>query len=103
MKAKIPQITDFRLPVTVYRSGILIALLLYTTFAPSVSPSDAQYQLWMPANFLRDLVGPTALKAIWGLMLSVHALEGAFTFRLARKHSMPFGTAVRAFASFSPG
>ncbi|KAI0313797.1 hypothetical protein OF83DRAFT_1165454 [Amylostereum chailletii] len=84
--AKTPQISTFRLPRTVWQTGVLVALLIYTTLAPTNDPSP----VWLPANALRSTIArPLVIQASWGLVAVAHLLEGLYATSLARKHQMP--------------
>ncbi|ETW76764.1 hypothetical protein HETIRDRAFT_327988 [Heterobasidion irregulare TC 32-1] len=89
--AKAPPITSFRLPLRTFQTFSLISFLVYTTYAPVNDPSP----VWAVGQFLHSLVGgQTTMAFIWVFLGVVHAGEGLYATLLAKKHQMPFSTAI---------
>jgi hypothetical protein len=93
LQMKAPKIEDFRIPPDAWKTAIPMLALFYTTFAPGpLSPAySAAFAL---AHAIREALGPTVMKYIWILMVSLHLLECLYTLSLCRKHQTPFVPAV---------
>ncbi|KAI9060829.1 hypothetical protein FKP32DRAFT_1595163 [Trametes sanguinea] len=84
-----PQITSFRYTPKMLQTGVLLLLLVYTTFAPAPgSPNDSA--LFAPAHYILALVPSWMVKFSWGLVVVMHGLESFYTLYLCKKHRTPF-------------
>ncbi|TFK51225.1 hypothetical protein OE88DRAFT_1630174 [Heliocybe sulcata] len=91
---KAPTISSFNLPLTIYKSTLLLGSLIYTTFAPSAMSSTLLpplvQMLFLPGLKLHSLVGGLqVIKYIWVFTGVIHVLEGAYIALLCRRHSTP--------------
>ncbi|KAH8111629.1 hypothetical protein DFH11DRAFT_1512743 [Phellopilus nigrolimitatus] len=79
---KSPQITSFHLPRGVYKTGILVLLLSYTSI--SVWYRGVQWELghWLFQHF----GGSAVFKVIWIVTGALHTLEAMYVGRLCVKH-----------------
>ncbi|EJD00288.1 uncharacterized protein FOMMEDRAFT_91170 [Fomitiporia mediterranea MF3/22] len=87
--SKAPQISTFHLPASFLKTGIPLALMVYTTLSPILSTSAPANQKWNWefGCWLYDAVGGTKLfKPLWIFTGVVHFLEAAYVTRLCVKH-----------------
>lgn len=87
--SKSPEILDYKFPRGAIHTGLAVALLVYTTFAPSPS-SPAYGPIWAPAKFLRDTVPHWFIAASWYFAFIAHGSEAVYSYILCRRHKTPF-------------
>lgn len=89
---KAPQITTFHLPLSVWRLGVLIALLVYCTLAGTAYSASP---LFAPGRQLVGAVGGwVTVKISWWILGVAHSLEALYTTSLVWRHNAPFPVAV---------
>ncbi|KAI8977763.1 hypothetical protein BD414DRAFT_495566 [Trametes punicea] len=89
-----PQITSFRFVSRMLQTGLLVILLVYTTFSPA--PDSLNYSpVFAPAHTLRTITPPWTLKFSWSLVAFFHTLESFYTLWLCKKHRTPFLVGVQ--------
>ncbi|KZT66485.1 hypothetical protein DAEQUDRAFT_758710 [Daedalea quercina L-15889] len=87
--ARAPQITTFRLPLSIWVTTSLVASLLYVTYAPQ--PHTPNFSpAFIPANYLRANLPGYVVPAAWWTIVLVHPLEAAYALYLSVRHRMPF-------------
>lgn len=96
-QAKHPVIDDFIFPSDAWKTGILIAALAYTTFAP-VPNSAVSNLVFLPAMLIRDALPTWVLTGCWMFLAVCHTSECFYTYSLCRRHQMPFVPAVSALS-----
>ena len=89
-------ILDYKLPKGLAKTGFLVALLIYTTFAPP----PAYGPIWAPAEFLRTHVPSWLIPASWWFAFIAHGSEGVYTYMLCKKHETPLVPTVRTTKIF---
>lgn len=88
-QAKAPQLSTFHITTRVFHTGVMIAALVYTTFAP-LPTSPSYHPAYTIATWVRNALPDGVLKACWIFMAVVHVLESFYTLSLCRKHRTPF-------------
>ncbi|KAI0324280.1 hypothetical protein GY45DRAFT_1365151 [Cubamyces sp. BRFM 1775] len=89
-----PQITSFRFNKRMIHTAVLMAALIYTTYAPTPdSPSYSPF--FAPANTLRTIIPPWTLQFSWSLVVVLHGLESLYTLYLCKKHRTGFIVGVQ--------
>ncbi|KAI0354497.1 hypothetical protein OH77DRAFT_506099 [Trametes cingulata] len=84
-----PQITSFRFHTKMLYTAVLMAFLIYTTYAPS--PGSPNYSpLFAPAHTLRTILPSWTLTVSWSMVIVLHSLESLYTLHLCRKHRTGF-------------
>ena len=79
-----------------WKTVILVAALLYTTFAPP--PSSPSYSpAFAVADAIRGALPSWGLAFCWYLMVGIHSLECLYMMSLCRKHQTPFVPTVSGF------
>lgn len=101
-QAKHPVIDDFIFPSDAWKTGILIATLAYTTFAPEPN-SPVSNLVFLPAMLIRDVLPAWVLTACWMFLAVCHTSECIYTYSLCKRHQIPFVPAVSALSCFCCG
>ncbi|KII84861.1 hypothetical protein PLICRDRAFT_179191 [Plicaturopsis crispa FD-325 SS-3] len=90
---KAPQITTFHLPLSVWRLGVLMALLVYCTLAGTAYSTSP---LFAPGRQLVGAVGGwVTVKISWWILGVAHSLEALYTTSLVWRHNAPFPVAAK--------
>ncbi|KAL5480504.1 hypothetical protein ACEPAI_1774 [Sanghuangporus weigelae] len=89
--SKAPQITTFEFPLGVIKTGVPLALLVYTSISPNYSGAYWEIGQWLYKN----TGGPLINKAIWSVVAVLHVLEALYVQRLCIKHRTPFSVGLK--------
>lgn len=88
-KTKSPQITSFEIPLEIYKAGLAISFLIYTSISSWYTGSQWEVGQWLFAT-----VGYRRIKRIWVGTAIVHFFEASYALRLCLKHNSGFFVAV---------
>ncbi|KAI5116638.1 hypothetical protein M0805_002401 [Coniferiporia weirii] len=88
---KSPQITSFELPVGIYKTGIPILLLLYTSLSSLFSGPQWEVGQWL----FRNTGGSAVIKVIWLSAGVIHLAEAYYVQRLCVKHRTGFSVGLK--------